>query len=253
MATSHAALEREQGARAEVERAAGHYYHTPLQMTIDNRTRRFLIERCLPYFRGPKVLELGYVDGLWTDELLRLGLRVDVVEGALRHVRHAREKYAAGESVRVFHSLFQEYVPDGSYDTILAGDMLRYLPDPAAFLRGTRAWLNDGGVLIATLPNSRSLHRRIGTLLGMEDHPASSNTRDREVGNLRTYDRYEFRALLRAGGYDVEVLRGCFLKPLSSEQIADWDDALLRAFADVGEELQDYCWFMYAVCKKASE
>lgn len=241
-----------QEVRAEVERASTHYYHTPLQSTIDNRTRRFVIESCLPFFRGPRVLELGYIDGLWTDEFLRSGFTVDVVEGAARHVRHATERYAGVPQVRVFHSLFEEFVPDRKYDSIAAGDMLRYLDDPLAFLRETHSWLNHGGKLIATLPNSRSLHRRLGALLGMEPHPAASNERDIEVGNRRTYDRYEFRELLTEAGYRVDVLRGCFLKPLSSAQMADWDDALLRAFAQIGEELQDYCWFMYAVCIPSS-
>jgi|SRR5579872_6249038 len=239
-------------ARSEVERAAGYYYHTPLQSTIDNRTRRYLIERCLPFLRGPRVLELGYVDGLWTDSLLARGFQVDIVEGATKHVEHARAKYSGTSAVRIFHALFQEYAPDCVYDSVLAGDMLRYLADPEGFLRATQDWLSAKGILAATLPNARSLHRRVGALLGMESHPTESNARDREVGNIRTYDRYDFRQLLAASGYRVDLLRGCFLKPLSSAQMADWDDDLLRAFAEVGEELQDYCWFMYAVCSKPS-
>ncbi len=68
--------------RAEVERAAQHYYHSPQQRGIDNRTKRFVIERCERYLKGPRVLELGYVDGEWTDALLAKKFHVDVVEGA---------------------------------------------------------------------------------------------------------------------------------------------------------------------------
>jgi hypothetical protein len=31
--------------------------------------------------------------------------------------------------------------------------------------------------------------------------------------------------------------------------MADWSDVMLRAFLDVGNELEDYCWFLYAVCR----
>jgi len=230
------------------ELAASRYYHTPLQTGIDNRTKRFVIDACLPYVKGD-VLELGYIDGLWTDRLLAVGDRVEIVEGASRHAAHARERYADDERVRVHHALFEEFTPARRYETVLAGDMLRYLDDPQAFLSRTREWLVPGGMLIATLPNSRSLHRRIGALMGMEPSPASSNERDREVGNRRTYDRYELRNLLISSGYAPAFVKGCFLKPLSSEQIAGWSDELLRAFADVGEELQDYAWFLYAACK----
>jgi 2-polyprenyl-3-methyl-5-hydroxy-6-metoxy-1,4-benzoquinol methylase len=237
-------------ARREVERASQHYYHTPLQQGIDNRTKRFIVERCEDYIRGPRVLELGYVDGLWTERILEKGCQVDVVEGAERHVEHARKLYAERDSVRIFHCLFQEYEPDTSYDTIIAGDMLRYLPDPEGFLRQASGWLKEDGNLIATIPNSRSLHRRIGALMNMEPTPVQANQRDKEVGNLRSYDRYEFRHLMIEGGLDVKVLRGCFLKPLSSAQMQDWPDDLLRAFLEVGDELEDYCWFIYAVCQK---
>src|SRR5262249_52534037 len=143
-----------------------------------------------------------------------------------------------------------EHEPDGVYDTVLAGDMLRYLPDPQAFLRSSKGWLDSHGRLIATVPNSRSLHRRIGTLLGMEPTPCDANARDREVGNRASYDRYEFRNLLLQSEYQIEELHGCFLKPLSSAQMADWNDELLRAFNEAGQELEDYCWFLFAVCRK---
>ena len=239
--------------RAEVERASQSYYHTPLQRGIDNRTRAFVIERCLPAVRGPRVLELGYIDGLWTDALVDAGHEVDVVEGATRHVAHGRERFEGNAKVRVFHALFQEFEPDRRYDTVVAGDMLRYLDDPIGFLRRAGGWLHADGVAIVTVPNSRSLHRRIGALMGMERGPADANRRDVEVGNRRSYDRYELRSVLIESGFTVVELGGCFLKPLSSDQMQDWDETLLRAFLDVGEELQDYCWFIYAVCRPARE
>jgi SAM-dependent methyltransferase len=242
-----------EGARAEVERAAGFYYYTPLQKGIDNRTKRLVVERCEPYIHGPKVLELGYVDPLWSSGVVDRGFQLDIVEGATLHIENARAQFADTPGVRVFHRLFQEFAPDTRYDTILAADMLRYLPDPVRFLAEAAGWLAPGGHLIATLPNSRSLHRRLGALIRMEAKPTDSNTRDQEVGNRRTYDRYEFRDLLVQSGLHVELLQGCFLKPLSSAQMSDWSDELLRALCEIGDELQDYCWFMYAVCGRRED
>lgn len=237
-------------ARAEVERAANFYYHSPLQLGIDSRTKRLIIERCTPFIRPPRVLDLGYVDGNWTEVALGLGAQVDIVEGASRHVALARERYAGRSDVRIFDALFQEFEPDVAYDTIIAGDMLRYVPDDVEFLARMSQSLTPGGHLIATVPNRRSLHRRVGAALGIEPNIDEPNVRDREVGNRRSYDRYTLRHALAAGGLEVVELRGCFLKPLSSAQMQDWSDDLLRAFLYVGDELEDYCWFLYALARK---
>ena len=246
-------MDRHAADREEVERASTHYYYSPQQLGIDARTKRLLIDRCRPFIRGPQALDLGYVDGNWTDVLLESHVKTDIVEGASRHVEHARRRYEARSDVRVFHCLFQEFEPDRRYDTIIAGDMLRYVDDDVAFLQRLRSWLAPAGQLIVTVPNRRSLHRRIGALLGHEDSPDDPNTRDREVGNRRSYDRYSLRTALRRAGLTHDAVHGCFLKPLSSAQMQDWSDDLLRAFLEVGDELGDYCWFLYALATAAEE
>lgn len=224
------------------------YYYSNQQLGIDRRTKALVIERCLTHAHGPLVLDLGYVDGSWTDPLVVLGHKVDVVEGVARHAKRAQRRYRANPAVRVFNTLFQNFEPDRRYDTIVAGDMIRYLEDPLTFLHRAKGWLKPDGVIIVTVPNSRSMHRRAGALMGLERRPTDANARDIEVGNLRGYDRYELRALLLDAGLAIKALHGCFLKPLSSVQIEDWDDRLLRAFLALGDELEDYCWFLYAVC-----
>lgn len=235
---------------AEVERGASYYYHSPLQQGIDARTKQLVIERCRSFIRPPRVLDLGYVDGNWTDVALASGAQVDIVEGASRHVALARQRYGGRADVRVFHALFQEFEPDVAYDTIIAGDMLRYVPDDREFLARMCRSLTPGGHLIATVPNRRSLHRRVGAALGLEADIDEPNARDREVGNRRSYDRYSLRHVIASAGLEVVEVRGCFLKPLSSAQMQGWSDELLRAFLLVGDELEDYCWFLYALARK---
>lgn len=229
------------------------YYYSAQQQCIDRRTKRFLIERCAPFMAGPAVLDLGYVDGDWIDLVLSRNCSSDIVEGHEDRVRRARERYSSRTEVRILHARFEEFTPDRSYNTIIAGDMLRYLHEPVAYLRKLASWLAPSGRVIITVPNSRSLHRRIGTLMGMEAHPLAANTRDIQVGNLRSYDRYDLRREIVAADFRILELRGCFLKPLSSAQMLDWSDELLRAFLEVGDELEDYAWFLYAVCVKSDD
>lgn len=237
------------GVGETVEEASRSYYHSEQQAGIDNRVKRLVIERCLPHVRGPRVLELGYIDGLWTDALLAEGHRVHVVEGAARHAEHGRARYSGRTDVEIFHELFEEFRPAGAYDTIVAGDMLGCLDDPVGFLTRAARWLTPDGVLLATVPNSRSLHRRIGVLMDLEATPDVVNELYTSVGNRWSYDRYLLRHHLNTAGFEIMTLRGCFLKALPSEHMKHWDDALLRGFLDVGDELEDYAYYVYAACR----
>jgi trans-aconitate methyltransferase len=234
-----------------IEIKGDEYYYSTQQKGIDRRTKGLIIRRCLPFLRGPAVLDLGFVDGCWTDEILRRGWTSDIVEGNYAHVTRARELYSNCPNVTVQHMFFQDFAAQRYYDSIIAGDILRYVENPVDFLDRLGASLAPGGRLIVTVPNRRSLHRRIGALLGMESHPETANQRDEEVGNLRGYDRYQLRRELTLARLRVIELRGCFLKPLSSAQISDWSDELLDAFLEIGDELEDYAWFIYAVCERA--
>jgi trans-aconitate methyltransferase len=231
----------------------GGYYYSDQQQGIDRRTKELVIGRCGPFLRGPAVLDLGFVDGCWTDKVLAQGWSSDIVEGNPRHIQVAQDRYGGQAGVTIHHAQFEAFQPQRRYDTIIAGDILRYIADPVPFLHRLGGWLEPQGRLVVTVPNSRSLHRRVGALMGQIPHPEAANARDIQVGNLRGYDRYQLRHELLAAGLGIVELRGCFLKPLSSLQISDWSDEMLSAFLDIGDELEDYAWFLYAVCQMADE
>jgi 2-polyprenyl-3-methyl-5-hydroxy-6-metoxy-1,4-benzoquinol methylase len=228
------------------------YYYSEQQRTIDRKCKQLVVARCMPFLRGSRVLDIGYVDNLWTQPCLDRGWSVDIIEGDKTHVEKANAEFGTRRDVRVFHSQFEAFTAERKYSAIITGDMIQYLADPAAFFVRAASWLDDDGVLVVTTPNSRSLHRRIGALLGMENHPDALNPTDIANGNRRTYDRYRLRAELETAGLEVAALHGCFLKPLSSRQMMEWSDELIRAYAEIGDELEDYAWFLYAVCRGRS-
>ncbi|MHC9539488.1 MAG: class I SAM-dependent methyltransferase [Vulcanimicrobiota bacterium] len=232
-----------------LDNASQSYYYSD-KMSTDNRLRRFLIRRCLKHVHGPRILELGFMDGQWTREFLSHGFSVDIVEGAAKQFETAEKIYAPNPSVRVFHSLFEDYEPDGAYDTILAGGMIKHLPEPGLLLGKMKEWLNESGVLVATTPNASSLHRRVGTFMGILESPEDLTDSDLAVANLRVYNRYTFRKELIKAEWKIIELSGCGLKPVSTEQMTDWSDELLEALDRVSEELIDYSWYIYAICVK---
>jgi len=231
-----------------VENSSANYYFSEQQLGIDNRTKKLVMEQALRYVNGSEVLELGFVDGMFTDMLINSGYEVTVVEGAQNHIAYATQKYKNNSHVNIVHDYFETFDCSKKYNTIIAGDMIQYLDNPVDFFSKTKNWLAADGVLIVTTPNSRSFHRRIGSYLGVVACPEQVNAHEKSTGNISMYDSYQLRNVLTRSGYHVNFVKGCFLKPLSSKQIEDWNDDLLQAFMSIGDELGDYGWFLMALC-----
>lgn len=233
----------------DVNKFAENYYFTSQQTGIDNRCRERMIECCIKNISNARILELGFMDGQWTDRFLEKGCQVTVVEGAQNNYEFGINKYAGNKNVTMIQSLFEDFNSKESYDVILMGGMLKHLDDPVAFLKRSRAWLAQNGLLIATTPNARSLHRRIGVYMKMLDNLFDLSATDIKVGNLMHYDIDSFRSLLNRGGYQIEEIATAILKPVSSDKMSDWPDELLDALDEIAREIPDYGWYIYALCR----
>ena len=236
-----------------VESAAGHYYATPAQV-FDDKYKVFVIEDACRAVVPGRILELGYMNDIWTRRLLDFAGSIDIVEGATEHAQRALQDFASDPRVTVVHSLFEDFRPTGQYDTIVMAGVIKHIPDDVGFLRLARSWLAPGGVVLASTPNSRSLHRRLGACMGLEPAPDEHNARDREVFNVHLYDRYKFRALFTEAGYEVVSVKGIFLKILSTEQLMHLGERydierILTGLHALGEELQDYAWYLSLVAR----
>lgn len=77
------------------------------------------------------------------------------------------------------------------FDTVIMLNVLEHIADDARALAAVRATLAPGGRLLLLVPAERYLY---GTL-------------DQALGHYRRYEPAELRALLRAGGWEIESLR----------------------------------------------
>jgi len=235
--------------RQAVNTASQTYYHSEVQK-FEDRLKDILIEEALKHLRPGRVLDLGYINGIWTRALLDRGIQsIDIVEGASAHAELARRDFAGDGRVRVFESLFEEFEPEEPYDTILMSGVVKHVPDDHGLVRRAKRWLKPGGVVIASTPNSRAFHRRLGTYMGLELAPDVHNASDRAVFNVHLYDRYSWRALFAGEGYDVTSIKGVVFKILNAEQMLylsqRYDvDRMIEGLRQLGEELEDYAWYL---------
>lgn len=235
--------------------AAGHkYYYTP-QQRFDDINKKMVIDEMRQFIKPGKILELGYTNDIWTKALLNAGnSEVDIIEVADNHVATARKKFANNKRVKVFKTLFEDYKPKVKYDTILMAGVIKHVPDDVGFLKMSASWLKPDGVVIATTPNSRSFHRRLGAYMGLEDSPIEHNRRDTEIFNVHLYDRYQWRSIFLKAGYDVIKSKGVYFKTLSTDQMMYLGKKfdiiqIMNGLKCLGEELQDYAWYLLLVAR----
>lgn len=221
-------------------------------LDIQNRMSAYVIDRCLGYIRGPRVVTFGYAKDDWPERIAALGHRVDIVEGAAGHVEHAQRRFAGRPEIRAFHSTFEDFAADGRYDTAVLGGVVEMVDDPLGLLVKTRNLLVPGGCLLLTTANALSLHRRVGVALGMEASPFELNDRARVTETRQLFDRARLEAILAAAGWRIGKLFGCILKPFAEAQMRGWDDRMLEALAIAGDLVEaELCKELVAVCTPA--
>ncbi|MEW9617719.1 class I SAM-dependent methyltransferase [Shinella sp. S4-D37] len=193
---------------------------------------------------GP-ILELGPAEGFMTDELVKLGLPMTAVEGAVDFCSSLRQRYP---QIEVVHALFEDYVPDRKYDSIILGHVLEHVDDPIDILSRAREWLSERGRILIAVPNARSLHRQAAVIMGMLEFEEQLNQSDIHHGHRRVYNPETLRRDFLKAGLRIEVFGGYWMKPLSNPQIEkDWSPQLLDAFMELGERYPDIAGELYVV------
>lgn len=147
---------------------------------------------------GSRVLELGCAGGHMTRHLVAKGCQVVGVELdplAAEHANQFADRVLVGDVEALDLAGTLEH---GSFDVILAGDVLEHLKDPQTFLQTLQPLLKPDGVLIGSVPNVAHGSLRLGLLAGQ--------WRYRRLGlldrtHIRFFTRWSLREMLRRAGY----------------------------------------------------
>lgn len=200
------------------------------------------------FIRGTSVLEMGPAEGVMTDLLNTLGLDLSVVEGSESFAKSLAERHP---NIEVVHSLFEDYQPNKKFDNIILGHVLEHVADPVAILTRIRDWLSDDGLILAAVPNARSLHRQAAVIMGLLAFEEELNEADHHHGHRRVYTPETFRRDFLAAGLKIDIFGGYWLKPVSNKQIEDhWSAEMLEAFMILGERYPDIAGEIYVVSSR---
>ncbi|PYS46233.1 MAG: class I SAM-dependent methyltransferase [Acidobacteria bacterium] len=218
------------------------------QLDFDRRLIQFRYQTLRPHLAGPEGLELGPAEGEMTQFLLPHFTRLTVVDGSQELLARIND---APNLVKV-HKLFEEFVPDQPFNTIVMEHILEHVEDPVSLVSRVKEWLARGGKLLVGVPNAHSIHRLAAVKMGLLKEPCELNARDRILGHRRVYTPESFRRDLETAGVQVVEKGGVFFKPLSNQQIQDnWTEEMIAGFYELGKDFPDYAAELYAICQSA--
>lgn len=197
------------------------------------------------HWRPGRALELGPAEGLMTELLARDFTDLTLTDGSEVFCQDLRVRFPNAE---VHCSLFEEFEPEGLFDTIVLGHVMEHIVNPPDLLRRIATWLAPGGVLYAYVPNARSIHRQAAVVMGILQEEHELNATDLHHGHRRVYDPESFRHDITSSGLKIKVFGGYWLKPLSNRQLeAQWSPELLNAYMCIGERYPDISAEIYAI------
>jgi len=216
------------------------------QLDFDKRMIRFRYESIRPHFVGPRGLEMGPADGQMTRFLLNDFEELTLVEG----VQALLDQIPDHPSIVKVRSLFEEYEPERTFDTLVMDHILEHVEEPVPLLERAREWVSAEGRLVVGVPNGDSIHRLAAVKMGMLEHQCDLNDRDRALGHRRVYTPSTLRDALESAGLIVDVIGGTYFKPVSGQQIQDtWTEDMIRGFRDLGKDFPENAAEIYAVCR----
>jgi 2-polyprenyl-3-methyl-5-hydroxy-6-metoxy-1,4-benzoquinol methylase len=194
-----------------------------------------------------KILELGPAEGVMTQEIVRDGHEPDLVEGSESLAVELTKKFP---KLEIHNCLFEDFVPEMSYDTIIMGHVLEHVLDPVNILSKYKKYLNHDGLIWASVPNANSIHRQAAVHMGLLPKTTTLNEADIRHGHRRVFTPEAFRKTFELAGMEILNFGGYWLKPLSNAQIDEsWTPEMVEAFCRIGRDYPDIAGEMYIVAK----
>jgi 2-polyprenyl-3-methyl-5-hydroxy-6-metoxy-1,4-benzoquinol methylase len=194
---------------------------------------------------GGRILELGPAEGIMTLEMVAEGLSPDLVEGPLTLTEELSKKFP---SLNVSNQLFEDFIPEGLYDTIIMGHVLEHVIEPIEILKKYKSYLSSNGRIWASVPNANSIHRQAAVQMGILSNVTSLNEADIRHGHRRVYTPENFQETFRLAGFKILTFGGYWLKPLSNAQIQEtWTEDMVKAFCSLGRKYPEISGEMYVV------
>jgi 2-polyprenyl-3-methyl-5-hydroxy-6-metoxy-1,4-benzoquinol methylase len=217
------------------------------QLNFDKLLIQYRYKTIKQNFYGEKALELGPADGVMTSLLLKDFQSLTIVEGS----QQLLDKIPSAQNLTKIQSLFEEFNPDESYDSIIMEHILEHVEDPTSLLRRAKRWLTPNGKIFIGVPNANSIHRLVGVKMKMLEDQFQLNDRDILLGHRRVYSWDTLKTDIKESGLSLIEIGGVYFKPVSNFQIEKhWTKEMIDGFYLLGKDFPEVAAEIYAICGK---
>lgn len=181
------------------------------------------------------VLEMGYGEGNFTEELVKRGFKPTVLDGSDSLLVKAKGIF--GDKIEVSHDLFEEYKPARKFDCVLCTHVLEHVDVPLTLLKQMQNWITDTGKIIIIVPNKESLHRQLAVIMGLQPQLDTLGARDKLVGHQRVYSLETLGKDVTDSGLKIKDTAGFFLKTLPNSMMLSYSKELVIALNKISPSL----------------
>lgn len=223
--------------RSDMDIYASKYGDSNPARSIDQFFLDLLAKKTVANLKGPSILEMGYGDGVWTSNIInRFGCSY-IIDASSELLQRAKNRFS--DRATCFHAFFEEWRPPMLFDSVLCTHVLEHVVDPIQILMQCRKWIKPDGLLFVAVPNSQSLHRRLGVLLGLQNKASDLKEMDVEMGHQRVYDSKMLERDIFNSGFSISQRVSVMCKPLPNSSLTHLNEKQLRGLFDLGDQLPE--------------
>ena len=213
-------------------------------LNIDFKQNEYVYKSIKPYFKGTLALELGPASGFMTKQMLHDFEKIHLIEAS----QALLDQIPDYSNVIKHCAMFEDFETDMQFHTIIMSHVLEHIENPVQVLSKIRNWLASDGVFIVSVPNAKSIHRKVAVKMGLLPSEYTLNERDHALGHYRVYDLDKLANDILAAGYKIVAKGGSFLKPISNGQIEQyWTGTMIDGFYEIGKEFPEYCADIFVI------
>jgi 2-polyprenyl-3-methyl-5-hydroxy-6-metoxy-1,4-benzoquinol methylase len=153
---------------------------------------------------GKKVLDVGCGYGYGSKMLHDSGRDVTSIDVSPEAIEYARKKYPGPNYIVTDGNTLP--FDDGTFDSVVAFEVLEHMPDPERFVPEARRVLKPGGTLFISTPNPRHLINAVKHAIFRGPWPEKLEKNNKF--HLKEYHYDEFVSLLERNNFKVENIFG---------------------------------------------